>query len=318
VSAHQPEYLASSFIRARAPQRDDDYLRSVPDQDPYGDSDDGGLPIQPSPVVAPVAQRTALASASGMPMSAAPRPQVPVRGAAATRRRAGLFSRIGSSLKRAWSGFRSLFGAKSRDTGSALTPAKGSGFWNTPHSALAGNDAERQDPFVKNYSLHKNLRADPYAGLADPDELGRPDSPSPRSQPYFNGAFATPQLGQTPPSFDDVPRGTVGEESVHDAGGDSGVDNADAMYDAMPRSGSFIGQDESSSVDESQLIDESLPVEESSSRGGGQSAASPMPAAPSPAPRRTGFEILGRARPHYLDEMSAENQRRLWAEAEGD
>jgi hypothetical protein len=165
---------------------------------------------------------------------------------------------------------------------------------------------------VTSYSLHKNLRADPYAGLADPDELGRPDSPSPRSQPYFNGAFATPQLGQTPPSFDDVPRGTVGEESVHDAGGDSGVDNADAMYDAMPRSGSFIGQDESSSVDES------LPAEEASSRGGEQSAAPTVPVAPSPAPRRTGFEILGRARPHYLDEMSAENQRRLWAEAEGD
>lgn len=308
MSVHQPEYLDSSFIRARAPQRADDFLRSVPDQDPYGDSDDGGIPMQSSSAMAPVAQQAALSSTSRMPMPAAPRPQAPFRSGAARVRRPGLFSRIGSGLKRAWSGFTSLFGAKRRDTGSALTPARGPGFWNAQHSALAGNDAERQDPFVTSYSLHKNLRADPYAGLADPDELGRPDSPSPRSQPYFNGAFASPLLGTTPRSNDAIPVGKVGEESASDPGEDLGFDSTDSMYDAMPRSGSFIGQAESPLAEESAPVEQSLPAEQSLA----------VPAAPSAAPTKTGFEILGRARPHYLDEMSAENQRRLWAEAEGD
>ncbi len=296
MSVHQPEYLDSSFIRARAPQRADDFLRSVPDQDPYGDSEDDGNLMQSSSVMAPVAQQAALSSASRMPMPAASRPQAPFRGGVASGRRPGLFSRIGSGLKRAWSGFTSLFGAKRRDTGSALTPARGPGFWNTQHSALAGNDAERQDPFVTSYSLHKNLRADPYAGLADPDELGRPDSPSPRSQPHFNGAFASPLLGKTPGSIDELPVGKVGEESVSASGEDLGFDSADSMYDAMPRSGSFIENEQAPPVEQAQ----------------------PVRAAPSAAPTKTGFEILGRARPHYLDEMSAENQRKLWAEAEGD
>jgi hypothetical protein len=68
------------------------------------------------------------------------------------------------------------------------------------------------------------------------------------------------------------------------------------MYDAMPRSGSFIENEQAPPVEQAQ----------------------PVRAAPSAAPTKTGFEILGRARPHYLDEMSAENQRKLWAEAEGD
>jgi hypothetical protein len=149
---------------------------------------------------------------------------------------------------------------------------------------------------VTSYSLHKNLRADPYAGLADPDELGRPDSPSPRSQPHFNGAFASPPLGKTPRSNDEIPVGKIGEESASDPGEDLGFDSADTMYDAMPRSGSFIENEQARPLEQSQAVR----------------------AAPSAAPTKTGFEILGRARPHYLDEMSAENQRRLWAEAEGD
>lgn len=291
VSSFAPIFDDERSFRAGAPSASDDFLRSIPETDAFADDDTslsvgvgsgGGAPMMPA---APIRQ-VPVHPAPTMARSAGQGSRFGMR--APIRRPASLMSRIGSGIKRAWSGLRSLFSRRTRPEPGGLGPSRGAGFWNDPHPALNRVEAERSDPFVSRDLMRPRYeRADPYAGMADPDSYVPVDTPSPQSAPNFGGAFRTPGLGESPTAIAaQQMQGSVDES------GTSSDNDADDIYDEMPRTGSFVGL-------------ESPP----------QSVAPVEAPRPAGAPQRTGYEARGWAT-HYLDEMSAESRRRKWAEAD--
>ncbi len=93
---------------------------------------------------------------------------------------------------------------------------------------------------------------------------------------------------------------------VHDL---LGGDVMTGSPDAMPGTGSFVGQEGLAAPE--QAAPEPVIAEPAIDKG-----PLPPPPAPGPVLTRTGFEKGNFV--HYLDKMSQENQRRLWAEAEAD
>jgi len=314
MSSYETAFDERASFRAGAPGRDDDFLKSFPGQDPYAEpgdaaSGDGGParlpePAQlatsqlraPSPPMAPLALGAPAAQRTGNP------------------RRPGFFSRIGAGLKRAWSGLRSMFGGSSRRAAPQAVPqpARGPSSWNPPHPGLAGNDEARSDPWVqKSFAVRDGGRSDPYAGQKDNlDDFIPQDPPTPQSAPRFMGAFHMPPGAASARTWGAASVKTFKEETPAMSSGNDDYSGAHAMYDAMPRTGSFVGQEGHAEPEPAEP--EPVIAEPAIDKG-------PMPPPPAPGPvlTRTGFEKRGNTA-HYLDTMSQENQRRMWAEAEAD
>lgn len=292
---HDTTFQTAQSFRAHAPTQTDGYfLRNFPERDPYAEPDD--IPISSGD--APTSQ----ASSNPGPRNADPRQlalpsqrehaiqpyatQAPHRP-----QRPGIFSRIGASLKRAWSGLRSLFGRSGRQTqpATSLSPSRGAAFWHTQHPALSGDQTPRTDPYVFGNGFSKFKvkynEGDQDAGWNTPDldNYIPKDSPSvPRSFPLFNGAFHIPSVIPGPSKQ----AGSLAADT------DRGDSPTDALYDNVPRTGSFMDQ-----------------APEEAKR---EDSADPLPDRTSvkidPVPVRTGVEMPGVAR-HYLDVFEQQERR---------
>ncbi len=119
------------------------------------------------------------------------------------------------------------------------------------------------------------------------------------------GAFHMPPGAASPRTWGAASVKTFKEATPEMSSGNDDDSGAHAMYDAMPRTGSFVGQ-------EGPAEPEPLIAEPAIDQG-----PLPPPPARGPVLTRTGFETRGNFA-HYLDTMSQENQRRLWAEVEAD